>query len=425
MIRFFNGKVLKFKHTGPRLTNEEVWVDGDKIVYVGHRREDMPHFDREIDLMGDVLMPGFKNAHTHSAMTFLRSYADDMPLQSWLFDKVFPHEARLTGPDIYVLSKLAIMEYLTSGITASFDMYFFNDEYVRANIDCGFRTVLCGSVAQHDSNPYKMEDEYIKFNDFHPLISYKLGYHAEYTLGDKLVDYVAGLAKKYHAPVFAHNSETLSEVSGSVERRGLTPTKFAEANGFFDYGGGGFHCVHMTDDDLAVFKRHGLWAVTNPASNAKLASGIAPLQRMIDADVNMAIGTDGPASNNALDMFREMYMATALQKLRESDPAVLPAEKVLEMACVGSARAMGLDNCDGIAPQKQADLIVINLRRPNMQPPHNIVKNIVYAGSKENVRLTMVAGKILYENGEFFIGEKAEDIYASAAKAAKRLTKPL
>ena len=189
----------------------------------------------------------------------------------------------------------------------------------------------------------------------------------------------------------------------------------------FAYGGGGFHCVWMSDEDIELLARKKLWAVTNPGSNAKLASGIAPLDRLAAAGIPMAIGTDGAASNNALDMFREMYLASVLQKIANKDAAAGSADRVLEMACAGGAGAMGLHDADDIAPGKLADLVVIDLHRPNMQPLNNIARNIVYSGSKENVRMTMVNGRILYENGEFFIGEAPEEIYEKADRLMEKV----
>lgn len=418
MIRFYNGRVLSFAN-GTEITNDEVWTDGGTICYVGPKKAEMPRFDRQIDLKGDLLIPGFKNAHTHSAMTFLRSMADDMPLDRWLTEQVYPREARLSPDMLYVTTKLAIMEYLSSGITSSFDMYFHNDAYVRANIDSGFRTVICGAMNNFDKDYTELEREYLRYNNTHELISYRLGFHAEYTTCLERMEYVASLARKYKAPVFVHSSETKDEVAGCVERHGATPTVLFDRLGIYDYGGGGFHCVYMSEEDIGIFKRRGLWAVLNPASNLKLASGIAPVTRFLSEGINLAIGTDGAASNNALDFFREMYLVTALAKYREGDASVCDANRVLEMACVGGARAMGLDDCDCIAVGKKADLVVISLARPNMHPLNNISKNIVYAGSKENVRLTMVNGKVLYENGEFFIGEDAAKIYAEADKISE------
>ena len=418
MIRFYNGRVLSFTN-GTEITNDEVWTDGGSICYVGPQKAAMPQFEREIDLKGDLLLPGFKNAHTHSAMTFLRSMADDMPLDRWLNEQVFPREAKLSPDMLYVMTKLAIMEYLSSGITSSFDMYFHNDAYVKANVDAGFRTVICGALNNFDRDITALEREYLHFNNCHELISYRLGFHAEYTTSLERMEYVASLTHKYKAPMFVHSSETKGEVQGCIERHGVTPTVLFDRLGMYDHGGGGFHCIYMSEEDIDIFRRRKLCAVLNPASNLKLASGIAPVTRFLSEGIDLAIGTDGAASNNALDFFREMYLVTALAKYREADASVCDANRVLEMACVGGAKAMGLTDCDCIATGKKADMTVINLHRPNMHPLNNISKNIVYAGSKENVRLTMVNGKVLYENGEFFIGEDAGKLYAEADKISE------
>lgn len=413
MIRFYNGKTLRFDN-GAHITDDEVWTDGGRIVYVGAKTENMPEFERELDLGGDVLMPGLKNAHTHTAMTFLRSFADDMPLQPWLYEKVFPNEAKLTPDAVYWLTKLGIMEYLSSGITASFDMYFHNDAYVQANIESGFRTVICSAMNNFDKDIYNVEREFIKFNAYDELIGFRLGIHAEYTTSMERMRYMAELAEKYKAPCYAHISETKTETDECIGRYGLSPAQLLDSIGFFKYGGGGFHCVWFSDEDIELFARKQLGVVTNPASNLKLASGIAPITRMLRAGVPVAIGTDGPSSNNALDMFREMYLTSVLQKYITCDASACPAEKVLEMACVNGARICGLSDCDDIAEGKRADLIVLDMSRPNMQPINSIEKNIIYSGSKDNVRMTMINGRILYEKGEFFIGEEPAEIYRRA-----------
>jgi 5-methylthioadenosine/S-adenosylhomocysteine deaminase len=416
MIRFKNGRIMTMCD-GCEITDGEVWTDGSRIAFVGQPTDEQlktGSFEKEYDLDGNLLMPSFKNAHTHSAMTFLRSYADDYPLQQWLFEKIFPMEAKLTGDDIYWLTKLAILEYLTSGTTASFDMYFEPDSYAQANIDCGFRTVMCGSISDDKSNLKRLDGYMKKFNGMNPLISYRLGFHAEYTADYELMEGLGEMARKYKMPVSMHNSETKKEVAECVEKYGKTPTELFDSLGIYDYGGAGFHCVHMSDRDLEIFRDRGVYAVTCPASNAKLASGIAPICKMLDMGIKLAIGTDGPSSNNCLDMFREMFLMTALQKLEQGDAAACPASEVLKAATVGSAHAMGLDDCDVIAVGKQADIIVIDLNQPNMQPLNSIANNIVYSGSKQNVILTMCAGKVLYENGKFNVGEEPERIYARA-----------
>lgn len=417
-IRFYNGLVLTGSPAQPE--RAELWVKDDRIEYVGAPREDAGAFDREIDLAGDLVMPGFKNAHTHSAMTFLRSYADDLPLLDWLNQQVFPMEAKLTADDVYHLAKLAILEYLAAGITANFDMYMFAEANAAASRDMGFRTVLCGCIHDFYNTPdglRKMYEDYSKGG----LVSCILGFHAEYTCSESLLREISAIAHEYKAPVFAHNSESASEVAGCIERHGTTPTAYLDSLGLFDYGGGGYHCIHLSDEDKAIFRDRGLWAVSCPGSNTKLASGIAPLTQLHDMGVHLALGTDGPASNNCLDMFREMFLATGLQKLANKDASAMAAETVFEMATRGGALAMGLADCDTLAPGKKADLTVLDMRRPNMQPVNAIVKNIVYSGSTSNIRLTMIDGRILYENGSFFVGESADAIYEKANAIINRM----
>lgn len=416
-IRFFNTKILVLNEDEKfEIVQGELWTKDNLIYYIGNG-EDKPEtlsWEREIDAKGNLLMPGFKDAHTHTAMTFLRSFADDLPLQSWLYDSVFPREGQLTEDDIYWLDILGIMEYLTSGITSNFDMYFFPPKNAKASVDCGFRTVQTSGLNNFGGTIEQLEENYNIVNDMGELSSFIIGFHAEYTTSKELMEGVASLAQKYHSPVFLHNAETALEVKECKERWGMTPTQLTDSLGMYQYGGGGYHCVHMEDADFEIFKKRGLTAVTNPASNLKLASGVAPIKRYMDEGISLAIGTDGPASNNCLDMFREMFLTTALAKVRENDAAVVPAEDVLYMATAAGAKCMGLDDCDRLAVGKKADIIMIDLQQPNMQPENNTIKNIVYSGSKQNVALTMVNGKILYEAGQFNIGFDPAEIYAKA-----------
>lgn len=414
-IRFYNGKILTMKDGQDILENMELHTQDDKISYIGEKLETDEHFDREIDLDGNLLMPSFKNAHTHSPMTCLRSYADDLPLKEWLFNRVFPIEETLTSEQIYWFSKLAFMEYLTSGISTCFDMYVMPEAVARASTEMGFRTVLCGTVNNFKDSVETLEDFYLKYNSYNDLISYRLGFHAEYTTSLEIMKGIADLSHIYKSPVYMHSSETKKEVTECIQRYGKTPTQLFNDIGLFDYGGGSFHCVYMSEIGFNIFKEKDLWVVTNPASNLKLASGIAPITEMMNLDINLAIGTDGPASNNALDMFREMYLVTALQKYKTGDASSCDAEKVLKMATVGGAKAMCLNDIDILEVGKKADIIVIDINQPNMRPIHNIKKNLVYSGSKQNVLMTMVNGKILYENGKF-LTVNAKEVYNMCEK---------
>ena len=428
-IRFYNARILTM-NGNCELFMGELWTKDEKICFVGNAEDAAKNlaetadvvWDRQIDCQGNVLMPGFKNAHTHSGMTAMRSFADDMPLQEWLNTKIFPLEAKMTEEDNYDLTQLAILEYLTTGVTSIFDMYLSPKDIARACIDMGMRCVLVSGLNKFGPAVEEMERRYQNLNNMHPLITYMMGVHAEYTCEKELLEEVSRLIHKYEAPVFAHMSETKLETDECVERYGMTPPQFFDSLGLFDFGGGGYHCVYFTEEDMDLFVKKGLFAVTNPGSNTKLASGIAPVGRFLEKGMKVAIGTDGPSSNNCLDMFREMFLVTGLAKLLQKDASAVAPEEVLKMATVNGAHAMGLKDADVLAEGKLADVIMIDLHQPNMQPLNNIVKNIVYSGSKQNVKMTMINGRILYEDGKFADDVDAEAIYAKANEIIARLS---
>ena len=431
-IRFYNAKILTLKEKESfEIEEGELWVKQDRIVYVGDGKNPTEIlislgggpilWEREIDCEGNLLMPGFKNAHAHTYMTFLRSYADDLPLQEWLYQICFPREEQLNTENIRPLEVLGIMEYLTSGITTSFDMCYFPPVYAQVAAECGFRAVQVSGVNSFGGEARVVEENYHRVNGTSDLTTFMIGFHAEYTTKPELMKEIAALAEKYHSPVYMHNAETAREVKECKERYGKTPTQITDELGMYEYGGGGFHCVWFEDADFEIFRKRGLTAVTCPASNVKLASGIAPLKRFVDEEIGLAIGTDGPASNNSLDMFKEMFLASTLAKVREMDAECISADRILYMATAGGAKAMNLPECDCLAPGKKADLILIDLKQPNMQPENNIVKNLVYSGSKQNVLMTMVNGKILYEKQKFYIGHDPEEIYREVNRIIRHM----
>lgn len=434
-IRFYHALLLTMEENRA-IFEGEVWIKDERILYVGDgsdqgateasilfgcsKKEDIL-WEEEIDCQGNLLMPGFKNAHTHSGMTLLRSYADDLPLHSWLNEQVFPIEAKLTEEDIYHLTKLAILEYLTSGITSIFDMYLTPESIARACMDMGMRCVQTGGVNNFSQSVELLEKWQEELNGKHPLISFLPGFHAEYTCSKELMEEIAGFAARKKTPIYVHLSETESEVAGCRERYGMTPGMFLDSLGMFAYGGGIYHGVWLTKEEMKLFKEKDVSVITNPGSNTKLASGIAPISDFLEEGLNVAIGTDGPASNNCLDMFREMFLVTGLAKLRNKDAAAVDAMEVLKMATVNGAKAMHLQDTDTLAKDKLADLIMIDLHMPNMQPLNHIAKNIVYSGSKQNIKMTMIHGKILYRDGKFLLSEKPEDIYRKANEIINRL----
>ena len=413
---FKNARILTMKSSD--VISGELVVKDNKIAYIGPRYEgEVP--DRVIDCEGNLLMPGLKNAHAHTAMVFARSCSDDLSLHDWLYTTIFPMEEKFEDGDIYHLTKLGILEYLTSGITAAFDMYFCVPEIVKASEELGFRSVILATSA---SEPISLlRERYQTINKPDALCSYFLGIHAEYTTSEERIKEIVALAHELKAPIYTHICETEAEVQGCVERHGMTPVKYLDSLGFYDNGGGGFHCNYFSDEEIGIFKKHGCYIVTCPCSNLKLASGIAPLNRYKNAGLKIAIGTDGAGSNNALDMFREMYLSSALQKVTNKDPKVMDGLEVLKMATVNGALALGLTNSDVLDVGKYADIIMIDLKNPAMQPINNIAKNIVYSGSKDCVKMTMINGKILYFNHEFFVDQNVNDIIAKANEVTARL----
>ncbi|MDD6072372.1 MAG: amidohydrolase [Clostridiales bacterium] len=430
-IRLYNARILSMLEK-EEIYKGEVWVKDsviERIIKYDSKNKDASEnsseFDEQIDCMGNLLMPGFKNCHAHGPMTFLRSYADDLPLQEWLNQKIFPAEAKLTKEDIYVLMQLAVLEYVRGGITTSFEMYFHPEMIAKACVDMGFRVTISGTVFGSeqpvDGAIETLMTDYNRLHKCHPLVDYKLGFHSEYSCCEALLKEIAALSRQLKEPVYMHNSETKREVAECIERYGKTPIQVMDSFGLFEYGGAGHHIVYADERDMQILKDKHIYVVTNPSSNLKLASGVAPLKEYMEHGILIAIGTDGPASNNSLNFFKEMYLAAGLQKLKYNDAAALEPIEVLRMACVNGARLLGLSECDSIAVGKQADLILIDLLKPNMQPMNHLVNNLVYSGSSDNVIMTMIAGNIVYVNGRYRMNVDPIRIYESANYIIRRI----
>ncbi|MBQ7557601.1 MAG: amidohydrolase [Lachnospiraceae bacterium] len=404
MRKFYNAKLLTMEGEPEIINDAVVVVDGDRIAYAGPREkagpEEKPGPD-DMDCRGNLLMPGFKNAHAHSAMTLMRSYADGLPLQEWLTQKIFPLEARFKPEQISAFTKLAILEYLSSGITACFDMYLAPEDTARACEDMGFRCVQVGNVNNFSSSVQYIGELFDKLNVPGSLNSYILGCHAEYTCSVELLRSISELAHSKKAPLFLHVNETEREALECREKYGMPTLCFLDSLGFFDYGGGIYHGVHMTDEELDIMEKRGLSVVLNPGSNIKLASGMAPVSEYLKRGINCALGTDGASSNNALNMFREMYLVSGLSKLRDKDASAVPAKEVLKMATVNGSDCMGLGSARTLSEGQQADMIMIDLQAPNMRPGNDTISDLVFSCSDSNVLMTMVAGKILYYKGEY------------------------
>ena len=415
-----NAQILSMKDD--QITSGHIVISDNIITEIGNNVDIHAKYDLVIDCESNLIMPGFKDAHTHSAMTFLRSKADDSNLQDWLFKEIFPREANLRSGVVKELAKVAILEYLTSGITGCIDHYFYPEEFEETCKEIGFRCVNL-AVYDTDTRPVSRCLELIKANeDKNSLVKYVIGMHSEYTATPDMFEATAKLSKETKLPFYVHLGETYQEVKDCYDKRGMSPLEFFDKLHFYDYGGAIFHGVYLSDKDIEIIKKRNIVVVSNPSSNMKLASGICEIKKLLANGVTIALGTDGPASNNALDMFREMYLVTGLQKILLKDPVSVPAFEVLKMATVNGAKAMGLDNGDTLEVGKLADLIMIDLSRPSMQPINNIINNLVYAGSKDVIKMTMINGKILYQDGKFNIKENLKDIYSKVQKLTDELS---
>ena len=421
-ILFENARILTSPYAP--IIEGAVEVENDKIVKVGKKDE---NFKADIvkNCNRNLLMSGFSNAHAHSAMTLFRNLADDYPLQTWLFEKIFPLEAKLTAEDVYYGTMLAIAEYAKNGITAVGDMYFFDDEIVRAFSKSNIALALMSGKNDIGGNTEEalsyMEETYLKYANKNRL-TYFLGLHAEYTCSEQMIIKTADLAQKYSAPTVCHLSETLKEVGDCTVKYKLTPPELFYKVGFFDNGGVVAHAVHLDKDDVKILSEKGIYVASCPSSNLKLSSGVAPVYTMLKNGINVCLGTDGASSNNALSMFREMYLLSVLQKEKMRDCSVLSAEEALSAATEKGYSALGF-NGGRIEKGADADMVLIDLNAPNMQPISDIKKSLVYSAGDSNVLMTVAGGKIIYDNGKFDIGEDIDYIYKKAGVCIQNLVK--
>ncbi len=395
----------------PVLEHAYLGTQCDKIVYVDTKKPEEPA-KKVISGKGHVLIPGLVNAHTHIAMTALRGYADDQTLTTWLFDKILPAEARLTGDMVYHCARLGMLEAIASGTTAICDMYFSAPQIALAASELGIRAHV-GNVPLETGEGFNLADGSIsdtyelltRFAE-DPLITVFTGVHAVHNSNPSVWSWVNGVADKYNLPFCMHMSETAEDVDSSFRKFGKTPTAALEAAKLFHHPTVAAHCVHLTDEDIAIMREYGVTAASCPVSNLKLASGIAPLTKLKEAGVNIALGTDGVASNNNLDMFEEMKLSVLLQKNLTGDAAALSAYDALYFATVGGSVALGRgETCGRLMTGFDADIVMLDFTAPHLNPCHHVISNLVYAARGSDVELTMVRGRILYENRQFTVAD--------------------
>lgn len=388
-----------------------VALEGDRIVAVLPAAEAASRYPdaKRIDLPDHALIPGLINLHTHAAMTLMRGMADDLTLMDWLQNHIWPAEGRLVSDDfVHDGTLLACAEMLRGGITCFNDMYFFPEAAARAALRSGMRAVL-GIIAIEFRSAYASDaQDYLakgmalrdSLRD-EPLLSFCLAPHAPFTVSDETFAQVAIYAGELDIPVHIHIHETAQEVADSVAQHGLRPLARIEKAGLLGPGLIAVHGVHLDDQEIALFARHGCSVAHCPSSNLKLASGIAPVAKLLQAGINVGLGTDGAASNNRLDLFTEMRLAALLAKGSSGDATAMPAQRALECATIGGARALGLqDRIGSIVPGKLADLTAVNLAASELSPCFDPVSHLVYAAGREHVSDVWVNGKRLLADGK-------------------------
>jgi 5-methylthioadenosine/S-adenosylhomocysteine deaminase len=425
---FKNAYILTMDGSDRIVDSGCVVVADGRIAYVG-AEEAVPAelaSGRVIDAGGGIVMPGFINAHTHLAMTLLRGYGSDLNLQDWLNKKVWPAEDRLQPGDCYWGSMLGLAEMIRSGTTAFLDMYSAMDETARAVTETGMRAVLTrGMIGRAPNFKTALAENEALYRDFHGSadgrLTVMLGPHAEYTCDEPSIHAVLEVANKLDCGIHVHLQETESETAGCRERYGVSPTEWFAGLGLFSRHTIVAHGVTLDAKDIAILKQYKVNMATCPGSNMKLASGIAPVPELLNAGVNVAVGTDGASSNNNLDMLEETHLAALSAKIRAANPVALSAYRALKMATMGGAVALGIDNNAGsIEVGKDADIIVISTNSPAMQPAIDRISNIVYSANSAAISTTMVNGRILMDNFQI-AGIDLEKVYHEANRISERI----
>ncbi len=428
-ILFTNADVITMDKARPLIFNGFVGITGKSISYLSEERPD-EGAKRTISGQNRILMPGLVNAHGHTPMTLLRGYADDHTLQDWLNNYIFPAEARLTASEIKTGAKLGYMESLAAGITSITDMYKSLPAMYEAAVETGVRSNMCHDItafseADHDfyNHPAIQETMYLLEHqtDTAGRVRIDAGIHAPYTSEPRDWKNLAGFAREKGLNIQLHLSETKQEREECLKTYGKSPAVLFYEAGVLRSPVTAAHCVWVDENDMDLLKSCNVSVAHNPISNLKLASGIAPVRRMLQKGINVALGSDGASSNNSLDLFEEMKLAAILQKGVSHDPTAVCASEALKMATLNGAAAQGRSGEIGMVKVGyEADLILLRTDLPHMQPIYHPVSATVYCGRGADVALTMVQGRILYQNGEFQTIDQ-EKVYWEAKEFAKKI----
>ncbi len=410
------------------IKNGFLGVDGKFINWLSDKKP-VEAYDRTVDVTGKLLMPGLYNCHTHAAMVLLRGVGSGLPLQEWLFDKVMPIEDKLFENEIRAGSELAVMEMISCGTVSFSDMYFFPEATAEVVSASGMKANLNRPVQAFDPNEKPTENRRVKealalynkyngFADGRILIDFCV--HAEYTCNEDVTRYLSDFVRERNGNLHIHLSETRREHEECKKKYGKTPAKWFSDLGAFDAGAFAAHCVTVEPEDISLLKEKNVSIVHNPTSNMKLGSGFAPLKDFMDAGINVALGTDGAASNNNLNLFEEMHLTSVLHNGFHLDPVSLNAESVLDMATVNGAKLQRRENCGSLKVGNHADFIVIDLHKPHLTPCLDVPALLVYSAQGSDVCLTVCDGRELYKDGVFLTID-AERVYADVRRITEQL----
>lgn len=389
--------------------HQYVGVEGGRIDYIGSAAPEKD-YGEVYEGKDRLLMPGFYNAHAHSPMALMRGYGENMTLQHWLNDRIFPFEAKLTGEAVYWGTLLCMAESLHFGIVSTSDMYYFVDDMARAVADSGAKNNISRSLTNFDGTPFDQMESAKELKQAvkdwngaeNGRIIMESSLHAEYTSDEATARSLAEWTKEAGVRMHVHVSETKSEHEECKQRHnGMTPVQYLNACGIFDVPAIAAHCVWIEGEDFDILKEKGVTVATNPCSNLKLASGICDSARVLAEGINLAIGTDSVASNNSLNFIEEIKTLAMIAKVKAGDPTVMSPRQALYAATRGGALAQGRTDCGIMKVGAKADLIVLPTDTINMHPVHDLLNNIVYSASGSDIRMTMVDGKVLYRDGAY------------------------
>jgi len=424
-IEIKNCEIMQWKDGGAEFLRGSIAIGEGSIRSIGEIPKSFSP-DRVIDAGGALALPGLVNAHTHVSMSLLRNLADDLELMKWLQDKVWPIEEKMSEEDVHIGALISMVEMIHSGITAFADMYFSMDQVAAAAAEAGLRANIgVGLTGDGETSKPKLQS----FREFYDRYNGKadgriivdLAPHAPYTCDGDCLSAAAGVARDLGCGLHIHLAETSGEVDECKKRYGLSPIFLAERAGLFEGRAIAAHCVHVDEADIELLADKGVHVIHNPTSNLKLASGFAPTAAMIEAGVSLAIGTDGPASNNNQNMLEEIHLAAILAKAVSGDPTAMPAAQALQIATEGGSKALGLAEAAGsLSEGAPADLLLLRTDKAHMRPLHDPVAAVVYGAGPSDIDTLICDGKVIMTGGIIETLDE-EEIIKKAQEAASRL----